>query len=354
MFSTFSAISTPESDTAPRRNPWRAILVILLLLAAGAYLLQLAPPVMRQYRATQQDEELTWTGVVAEAVEGQLNDTPTPDAHTLASLITPSFAGNANLAFVRVWSPTEELLCEVTRDAPEQPRAGNDGSLPDLGVRERWTPLQERMARGEWVEPIVQMQALAAEQSELTATLEAARERGGQQPAVVSHCAVLQRQVLALANVQAKEHPLLAASTREMNRVLVSLATQDDDALTQAADASGDAETGITQTLEAYRATTDTLASLPAPLVAAAPRPAWWVCWWPGLRGHRALVPLFRQDEQAEMVVPAGYAEVVCYDRQADLIAALAVHSLPALGLLLAALLTLLTLLIHRRRPRAS
>jgi len=349
MFSTFSAISMPANEHPRRPVSWRLILSLILVLAAGGYLASRVPPVVRSYRANQRTEELTWAGVVAETLEQQIADDPAQLPQTCAAVLPPSFASNANLAYVRFWNITGRLDCEVTRIAPAQPSA--TGQLPDLGMQRAWPPVRERLARVAWVEPITQMQAVLSAQSELTATLDDALEQGEVKDVLFTTVYARQYEVQKLTGLLAQENPALKPVSGQMDLVLDGLTRKDRQALTQAAETSADIETALSQALEHYRAITADIPAFPAILASRAPAPATrWLGWWRTLRGRRVVVPLFTPDADLSRSSCAGIAEVAFYERPADLAAAIAGANLPAIGLLLAALL----MLVVGRKPRTT
>ena len=345
MYSTYSATSTRRVKRTPRPFPWQLTFAMLLALAAGILLARGMPPAARSYRAAQHEAHLTWAGVVAEAVEQQLAD-GADDLPTLAALITPCLAQEPSFAYVRLWSPAGALRCEVTRLAPSQPRAGTRGVLPEMGVRRCQQALMARITRRAWVDPIMHLQILTAAQGDLTATLEDADKQSEE---TINACYARQYDILKMAEALEETHALQPA-VREMNRVLDVLERKDEDACARAADASDNAETAASLALEEYRAQTDILPNLPAPLRNAASSGAWWRRLL-GVRGQRVLIPLFTPMAGNGLTAPAGFAEIVFYDRPVELAAAVARRNLPAAILLLAALILACA---RRRTPRVA
>jgi hypothetical protein len=258
------------------------------------------------------------------------------------------------LAYVRVWSPDLQLRAEITRLEPRAAHAGAQAVLPGLGIREASDAAAARRHGPKQTERILMLQQLVSDQGELTAMMERAGKAGPISIARRNAFYEWQANDLLLADSLEARQPLLIDAIREMEHVGRTLTIEEGptlspEALTAAMAASDDAESALGLALEDCRATVGRTPPLPAPLAAAAPPPAsLWGWLWPELRGRRVLSPLFVPGTRDELATPAGSAEVVFYDRRADLLARTGWRPWPAVALLAAAVWTL----IPRRRRR--
>lgn len=329
MSSTSSAISTPTPDA--RR--WRRLLAILLILAAATFVALRTPALLSDRRDAQRQDDLTWAAATAEEVEAQLSD----GKANLGYLYKPLFTASADLAYIRIWDQQGRLRSEGIRGTDTPPSSRS--TLPDLEVTSRTKALARQARDSDWLLTVAQLQELLLNQTELTERMEQARDAG---KAAGNHGDLYLRQddALRAAKALAPEHPLLADAPDEMGRCLDALTRNDAAALQHAIDASGDAETSVALALEDFRAVADTLSTLPPQLLRHAPPPLTrWQRMWPAVQGRRMLVPLFGPGNADTPLTALGYAEIVLFDRPADVLPAWLATCWPALVLLAGAII---------------
>ncbi len=352
MSSTYNAISMPmEDDVRPRRVPWRSLLCLLLLLAAGAYGVVTYPSIIATHRDELRQHDLPLAGLVAESTECLLADDAVGSPASLAGPIAPLFRTDTDLAFVRVWNRSGRLVYELTNADPATPRTGDAGTLPALGAVEAIHRAQAWVKTEKCLEGIAQLQQLQLDEQDLSDAMQRAIE-AGKGAGTHSGLYVRQDDLLRLTDALTEQYPLLSAAREEMTATLDALTHNDAESLSTALHGTENALTAISQTLAELRVSPHTdIVALPAPLLAVAPAPsAWWHPLLPIRAGRRLVTPLYvpSQDNTDALITPAGSAEVVFYDRPSQL-AELAIPRLyPSGGLLLAALLVLLL----RRRTR--
>jgi hypothetical protein len=338
MSNTSNDTLMPADD---RRRRGRIVPLILFLLAL-VYGGLAVPWALRAFGpapdADEQAEAFSLAGPIAETIEAAQATTDTPDIDLYADLVSPLFADEDTLAYIRVWDPRGRLAFEVTRDLTV-PRAGNAARLPALGIDAALEPLRAQVKDARWVETIGQLQALEQDQGDITALFDAMADPPT--TAQRNHVLVVQDNTLKLTESLREIGLPVADAAADMQRVLDALTGPEPDAAT-ARSASEDVESDLTLALTGKRARQDTVATLPAWLAKAEPGPH-----WPFLRGRRVVMPLFVPAATDELIAVSGYAEIVVFTR--PLSAMLTLAAIPAILLLLAALLTALA-----GRPRGE
>jgi len=320
--------------------------LLLLILLAGAVLAAwyAGRPAVREFRVAQRlHDDLPDVGMIAENAELLLADPPVDLPHTLGSMLTPLFDADESLAAVRLRDTNGTLLCEVDRDAPQEPREHT--ALPDIPA-----PSPPSRLTGARLDNIYQLQQILNDQSDLSEHMDAAL-RAEKSAGQHSGLYVLQDNNQRVAELLSKRVPRLRAATRDMDDALDALTHTDTDSLNKALRASQDAEAGVSLALEDLRAVTDFPGRLPAAFAAAAEDGDLLP-----LRARRVTAPLYVPTGDETLLAPAGAAEVIFYDRPTDVPRAVAhrvlaspLRWIPSAVLLLAALLAL----IPRRQRRS-
>lgn len=350
MCNMSSAISTrPDSR---RGFPWRALGVLLCLLAAGIYAGMLAQQTRARLADERHDRRLETAGPLAEGFEEALAETDDADPRAaMAALITGTFTADPELAAARVWTRELTLTCEVTRDEPSVARAGEGGMLPPLGIATPVNAINARLQNAEWVDAIARIRQLELEQDTLTEQL---ATQGG-----VAFTPKVRRQFVDrlqaekdLAGV-ANEGGILDDAVADMGTVVEAVRGSDD---VKAASMVETVSADLTAALTDFRASADALPDVPAQLRASAPKPeGWWVRFRPEVRAERVVVPLFTLTTDDRLAVPAGFAEVIFYHYPGEVLGAMSslgpAKKAPAAALLV---LALIFLLWPRRKPQPA
>ncbi|HEY3378801.1 MAG TPA: hypothetical protein VGL77_15040 [Armatimonadota bacterium] len=353
MFNMCSVISThdDDGDEVFDRIPWRALGIILCLLAAALYGTLITRHALTQWHTADQDEYLGLAGPIAEAAEGQLADDPQGGLQPLAGMLSPLFTDEVNLAAIRIWNPQGQLTGEMTRQAPGTLQT--TGGLPDLGLRAAVTAQGPYLTRQNRLDTIAQLQLMESEQNDVMEQIDAAAQR--KVTATVRETFYLpEDHILELAQtLAAQQDDILGTDTiTDINAVLDALTLDDDTALSQALEACDKVSGDLTLALTEYRATTQELPALPTGLAATAPPPAsWWSRCWPVVYGRRILIPLYTPGADDQVIVPAGFAEMLFFHRPAEILALLGWRMAPPLGLLLCVILLLCLRPRRRKTP---
>lgn len=356
MSNTYSATSTLEDDEAPRRFPWRVMLVLSLLLATAIYSGQILMPAVRQYHADLLNTYFYSSGYVAEDVEQQLLPDEPADPQELADIISPLFDMDESPAFVRIWNMQGQLLCEVTSTAPTTSHTAADSTLNDLGLQAVLSRAQAHLDDTKWLAMAGRLQQVETAEGTLRDNLAEAEKQAaaGKQGGEASRGSFYSRQetLLAMTEGLQQDFPLLKDAVAGMNDALDALRNEADEAqaYSRAFHDAEVAQSTVTLVFEQFRAVDTGKVELPADLTSHAPLPASWPArLLPFVRGQRVLIPLLSPAANDELVAPAGTAEIVFYHRPAELIAALGVKLILPAALLLA---TLGILVIRRRKPQ--
>ena len=340
------SISNVISTRKGKRFPWRRLLFALLLAAAVAsLLLAVVPPGIREYRESRRLHDLTDIGAPVESVEGLPAEGVGDPVKVLGDALAPLFV-DGELAAVRVWGVNGNLLGEITRNHPAEIRTEN--TLEEI-ARPAAAPARELPAADR--ELFLVLQQLIADQFELMSRMDDALQ-AGKGAGVHSGLYVIAYDNLALLKQQQARHALLDDAAMAMDSALIKLTHSDEASMRQAMEETGEAVIYLSIALEDLRATGD-MVPLPATLAAAAPPAAGWLHTMLPTHGRRLSVPLYTASGDESLIMDAGTAEFIFYDRTADLITSAAGYALqpsvlrqPAVyrwpaGFLLAALLAL-------------
>ena len=345
-----SDISTPnEQRTRRRRSPWRAIGVLLLVLATIVYGYVIFLRVQTRVNDDKEDTAQVTAGFLAEDIEAasvESGVSPAADPTMLANVMTPYFAEEPLLASVRIWSRTQELACEISRPETATPRAGNGGLLPDLGfaaIADKITTQQQDSA---WMDEVGQYQLLENEESDLGKQIDAAQKQAKIDEAQRQTLYQLQQTIIELARTRNDADGTLDDTIQDMTGVLNDLADKEAN-LNTASDDVETVSTDLTEVFTDFRASTDRLATLPPELASSAPASTeWFMRVWPAVRGQRVIIPLFISSFDGQLATPAGFAEVVLYDRPGEVLGSAGWQQLTKREITPAAVMLLLALLI--------
>ncbi len=308
------------------------VLVIIALIYAGVAL----PWVHQVFAAPTPEEQsnaLASTEAVAETVEEMVADAGGHDLQTYTDLREVLFADDDALAYVRVWDADAQLACEMARDLP-QPRAGNGGRLPDLGVQGAVAALQPRLRDARWMQTVADLQDLLRTQQAITERLDTALLTDDARVEDKADVTDWQQAALEQAQSFGKDGVALDDVAEQMQVTCDFLTAKAGGDLSVATDASLEAENGISAALAEFRAHADATPALPAVLAAVEPG-----AHWPLLRARRILIPLVIPANTDLAVTHGGYVEVGFYDRDPQ--AMLALAAAPAVALVLFALVLL-------------
>ncbi|MHB9131728.1 MAG: hypothetical protein ACYDBB_11650 [Armatimonadota bacterium] len=356
MSNIYSDTSMLEDDEAPRRFPWRVLLVLLFLLATAIYSVLVLLPAVRQYRTELRDTYFGLSGVVAEEVEQLLIPGETPDPQDIVDPVTALFDMDTAPAFVRIWDQQSQLISEATRLDPERTHTGDMIVLGDLGVQAILPTAQRHLDDTKWLGMAGLMQQIETAEGTLRddMTEAATRAATGKKDEKASRGSLYSRQetLLAMTEGLPRDFPHLNEAVAGMNDALDALRNEADDVLaySRASRGADNAQSSVTLTFAQFRAVDAGMVALPKELASHAPLPdSWPARILPVVRGQRVLIPLLSPAANDELVAPSGIAEFVFYHYPADLISALGVKLVPPAALLLA---TLAVLIIRRRKPR--
>jgi hypothetical protein len=348
MFNMFSAISISD-DKAPRRGfPWRFLAILLLLAALTITSWRIYQHAKLVSLAQLSTKKLVVATNLSEKIEDEISTGNPPNFSTLEQEVTPLFAAEPTLGAVRLWSPLQQLTCEISRLAPQTPHGEDDALLPNLRAHSDMLALRERVADTDWVDIIAQIQLLQDEQGDISDALS--------NPGVTDKQKMLRVQLYDKQNdmlhaMQTLDNPphSLGDTQRDMNKVLDAL-TQDEQAVPTSLAASHQVEDDLSAALGQYRSSVSAAPGLPKEFAALAPPPQSRIeRLLPFVSGQRVLVPIFIADVN-DQLTSAGFVEEIFYIRPAD-----ALNSLTATQYALPALLLVLIILLlcwPRRRHR--
>lgn len=347
MSSISNATSTrAEADPPRRSSPWRAIVIVILLLAAGIYAAVVLPPRLRQFRADQRDGDVALAGMAAESVELQWDSVVTDDPTVLFGDTAKLFEVDDSIAYVRIFDSERKAVCEITRSAPHRANISTNPALRAQGVGAEMDAMAQRLADPDWVKPVSDLQTLILSQGVLASQLDDALAGGAIDDLVRNSLYSQQLSTVTMAETLEESFPAISGAVACMKDAQAALEHGDTSSLERASQCATDAESALSSALEKYRAVIGKQpVTLTPALAAVAPPPASVLArLWRSVNGRRVLIPLFLAGEGEDLATPLGWCEVVFYDRPADR-ASLAL--LPAAALLLA-----LVLLIFRPRKK--
>jgi hypothetical protein len=317
MFNMCSANSMPDDPVRAGCSSWRVIGILCLLAALGYSGWRVYQQAERAYQPQLPAENLTIADTVAEEVEDERAGNQPLDLATFSQVVAPLFQSAPSLLAVRLWSPYQQLSCEITRLAPLTPHVSGDTVLPNLQANNAMTALRGQLADPDWVEPIAEMQLLQNEQSELSDALTEAGKQG-EQP--LSRRVVYfnqQNDILLVAQKMDNSRRQFDLTLQDMNEVLNNL-TRDDRAIPPSLAASHKVEDDLSAALGKYRAVVSEAVGLPKEITARTPAPqSWIVRLLPFVTGRRVLQPIFLADADHQLI-PDGFAEVIFYEHPAE------------------------------------
>jgi len=319
-----------EDNRSVRHTPWKAICVFILLLAAAAVWLLCVPPALRDHRDARHVSDLLTVGATVESIESQLPEAAADAQRILEKALTPLF-NDDDLAAVRIWQGST-LLGEITRDRPQT--LHRQTALQDIA---RPATIAAEQLPAERRELMLVLLQLIADQYALIAQMDAALQAGNG-AGVHTGLYVQAFDNLHLLEPQRKKHDRLVEAGALMDDAVQALTHADEASLRAAMDSIKEAEVYLSWALEELRAVSDTV-SLPASLIAAAPPGNWLQQIIPLMRGRRLTIPLYVASGDASLIMDAGCAEFIFYDRTADQARAIGWPLLLVGGLLLGALL---------------
>ncbi len=349
-------MSSTCSDTlmsANKRSPWRLVRVILglmCLLAAAGYGALLLPPLVRQAADDQRQLDLSLVAPSVEGVESLLT-VYEHDTRPLADAITPLFANDDSVAYVRLWSIDSQILCSLTRHTGGLPAENGTVLLGETGATLALARAKELShATPDFSRQVGRAQELARQENEVSDQVGRLVDDGRTDAAARGGIYSLQKDALDLAEPLAADFPDLADAVGEMKDALDKLSMEDMDSLQAAQHAVESAAGDVSLVLEDFRAIPEDTITLPPVLMDQAPPPAnWGGRVWTAVHGRRTVLPLFLPAANDDLVEPAGFVEVAFYARPGEIIAAPGWRWWPVPALLLAAVLLMLPW--RRRKP---
>jgi hypothetical protein len=317
MFNMCSDNSMPNDQDRGGCSPWRVIGIFLLLVALGYTGWRVYQRAEQAYQPQLPAAKLTIAETVAEEAEDERADNQPFDLVTFSQVVAPLFQSDPSLLAVRLWSPYQQLSCEITRFAPQTPHVNGDTVLPNLHANDAMSALRGQLADPDWVEPIAEMQLLQNEQSELSDALTSAAQQGEQPLARRVVYYNQQNDILLVAQKMDNAQHQYDLTLQDMNDVLNNL-TRDEDAIQPALSASRKVEDDLSAALGRYRAVVSAAPGLPKDIAARAPAPRSWIArLLPFVSARRVLQPIFIADADNKLTA-AGYAEVIFYEHPAE------------------------------------
>ena len=346
MLNMCNAISTPCNETRRKISGWRIFGVLVLLIALLYSSWRVYQRAVFAYLPQLSAAKLVIACTIAEEVEDERAEGKPLDIALFHQVVSPLFQSEPSLAAVRLWTPYQQLTCEITRPDPQISRTSDDAVLPNLQAHEAMLTLRDRLADADWLDTVSQIQLLQNEQSDISDALSQAGP--GEQKMLRVQLTDQQNAVLTAAQTQDSTQHLLGETVHHMNAVLDAL-TLDEGGVSTALDASHKVEDDLSAALGQYRSVVSATTALPKEFAALAPTPTSRVTrLLPMVSGQRVIMPLFIADANDQLTT-AGYAEEIFYLHPADALSTLGwkQYRLPASLLLL-----LLMLLCWPRRKR--